>query len=63
MTRRIAFGLVFMFGTIASVKGWINNIGWIAIVGHLVQIIGIIGVMLVPDEVEVDDTDERRMMD
>jgi cytochrome c biogenesis protein CcdA len=69
MTRRIAFGLLFIFGTIGATIGWIGSwlgygqVGWMAIVGHIVQIIGIIGAMLVPDEVEVEDNDERRMID
>lgn len=65
MEKRLAFGAIFLFGTLAAATGWLASVGYIArwlqaivpgniaqvltIGGHSIQIIGIIGAMLVPD--------------
>jgi hypothetical protein len=61
MTRRIVFGLLFIVGTMAAAIGWIGgwlgypDVGWMALAGHSIQIVSIIGTMIVPDEVEVEE--------
>ena len=70
MEKRLAFGAIFLLGTLVAAVGWLamsaSPIQWLrylipgktanalAIGGHLLQIFGVFGAMLVPDG-EVDE--------
>ncbi len=54
--RRLIFSLVFAIGTLVAVYGWISEINskpkirYVAIIGHLIQVVGAFGAMMVPDD-------------
>ena len=56
--RRLLFSLVFVFGTLAAVAGWLGDVRnirmarYIAIAGHAAQVIGLLGSMITPDQIE-----------
>ncbi len=67
--RRLSFGLLFLLGTAAAALGWTDltivgiRLGFLTIVGHTLQVIGIFGAMLVPDkivELTPEEIDEMR---
>jgi hypothetical protein len=59
--RRLLFSIVFVFGTIAAVIGWLADLKdihlakYAAIGGHVFQVIGLLGSMLTPDRIEGDE--------
>jgi len=58
--RRLLFSLLFTLGTLIAVYGWISEMNarhkvrYVAIAGHVLQVIGAFGSMIVPDS-EADD--------
>jgi hypothetical protein len=71
LQRRLLFSLLFVFGTLAAVFGWLAGVQgmhiatYIAIAGHAGQVIGLLGSMLTPDRVERDraEADDREESD
>ena len=59
--RGLIFSLVFAIGTLIAVFGWISEmnakpkIKYVAIAGHLIQVIGVFGAMMVSDDVGLDE--------
>ncbi|MEP7235057.1 MAG: hypothetical protein ABI778_07155 [Ignavibacteriota bacterium] len=63
-TRRLALNAIFFVGTILAAFGWLGELrdwpelaavflrfGSFAIAGHVLQIVGAFGIMVMPDEV------------
>jgi hypothetical protein len=54
--RRLLFSLVFAIGTLVAVYGWLSEVRtkpklrYAAMIGHLIQVVGAFGAMIVPDE-------------
>jgi hypothetical protein len=51
--KRLLFGALFFIGTLAAAVGWLfsTKLVMLAIAGHSLQVIGIIGALITPDEV------------
>ncbi len=74
MEKRLAFGAVFLLGTLAAAVGWLSTAGVLlfllqrlrasgittplTIAGHALQIIGVIGAMLVPEDAPPGEAEE-----
>ena len=63
--RRLIFNTIFFIGTLIAAFGWMGELrdwpvailsflkfGNIAIAGHVLQVIGVFGIMLIPDAEE-----------
>ena len=69
MARRLVFGIFFFLGTVVAIMGWLGGFATLrfttkfsrslAIGGHLVQIVSVIGAMLVPDDERYRGFDEH----
>ena len=67
MTKRLIFGLSFFLGSLVAAAGWIlPMLGMpydvLAIIGHSMQIIAIIGIILVPDEIEMQNDEAETIV-
>ncbi len=63
-TRRLIFSALFLLGTVLAVIGWTGELKWemanlgiYALIGHALQVIGIFGRMVTPDEIEDPPTE------
>ena len=57
--RRLVFNLIFFIGTLLAGVGWLSelrewriHLGNLALIGHVIQIIGAFGNLLTPDDDE-----------
>jgi hypothetical protein len=60
--RRLVFNLIFFIGTLIAAIGWLSELrewnlrlGDLAIAGHAIQIAGIFGNLLTPDETGLEE--------
>ncbi|HYM19763.1 MAG TPA: hypothetical protein VEW28_02035 [Candidatus Kapabacteria bacterium] len=60
MGKRLLFGALFFIGTLAAAIGWLfsSKLVMLAVAGHTMQVIGVLGTMLMPDHSKEEDIND-----